>query len=77
MYYFRTLNLQAFSQSCGNVLRVLLLYLEVANFELELQERASRTTFYVDGASVQQELQECTSHTTFVRTNCELRAGDT
>ena len=40
-YYFRTLNLQAFSRSCGKVLRVLLLYLEVAHFEPEL----SRTTF--------------------------------
>ena len=44
-YYFCTLNLQAFSRSCGNALRVLVLYLEVAIFEPELQERALRTTF--------------------------------
>ena len=43
--YFCILNLQAFSRSCGNVLHGLLLYLEVANFEPELQGCALRTTF--------------------------------
>ena len=38
-------NLQAFRRSCGNVLRIVLLYLEVANVEPDLQESASRTTF--------------------------------
>ena len=70
--YFCTLNVQAFSRSCGNVLCVLLLYLRVAIFQLELQERASRTTSYVDGAIAHQELWECASCSTFVLKICDF-----
>ena len=52
-------------RSCGNVLRVLFLYLKVAIFQPELRGCAPRTTFVL-------ELREHAPHTTSVLTSCDF-----
>ena len=60
-------------RSCGNVLRVLFLYLKVAIFQPELRERAPRTTLYLKVATFQP--REHAPHTTSVLKSCDFPAG--
>ena len=59
-------------RSCGNVLRVLFLYLKVAIVQPELRECAPRTTWHLKITIFQPELQEHAPRTTFVLTSCDF-----
>ena len=48
---------------------------QIANFELELWERASCTTFVLKNCDFASELWECSSRTTFALLPCKLSAG--
>ena len=51
------------------------MYLEVANFEPELRERASRTTFELKNCDFAAGAPECSSRTTFVLKKRDFTAG--
>ena len=78
-------------RSCGNVLRILCLYLKVAIFQPELRGCAPRTTFVLKScagarsayyvctelkvAIFKAELRGCAPRTTFVLKSCDFPAG--
>ena len=78
-------------RSCGNVLRILFVYLKVAIFQPELQEYGPRATLrfssrscggvlrvlrlYLKVAIFQPELREHAPHTTSVLKSCDFPAG--
>ena len=60
-------------RSCGNVLRVLFLYLKVAIFQPELRECAPRTTFVLKSCDF--PAGAAGPRTTFVLKSCDFQAG--
>ena len=74
-YYFCTSKFRFSSRSCGNVLRILLLYLKIAIFEPELRDRTPRATFVLNSCDFEARAAEITPRSTFVRISCDFRAG--
>ena len=74
-YYFCTSKLRFSSRSCGNVLRILLLYLKIALFELELRERRRHSgSAILTSIAHDPRRRERSARTTLLLQNCDFRS---